>query len=277
MLNPRGVTMLEMLIALTLFGVVAPIATTILVRTLRAYSRQTRQIDEQQQRRALTTVLPAELRALDAADGDIGAMSETAIDLRGSRWLGVTCSALTSAPPAGDPGLLAVTMRRRLFFGVRDIDPQADSVLIYDAGATMGRDPWRPGQVGGVAPATCDDGEPGVRLRIAMDPTDGRAFTQLRRAIGLPLRGFTRVQYRLYRPAGDSGWYVGIQEAGGGLQPLAGPLLRSGFELRYVDADGIATVDPRRVARIDVWLRSASGADSFRTTVALRNNRRLPQ
>lgn len=270
MLNRRAVTLMELLVALTVLGIVSSIVGGIVVRALRASTKQARLIDQQQQRRVLATVLPAELRALDAADGDIAAMSAGEIDMRAMRWLGFTC-----APPRFDarlPERVEITLTRRRFFGLRDIDPGTDSILLYrgPGSSQAGADPWVRAKSIAVVPTPCSDGGPGVRVTIAATSADGPILAAVTGAA--PVRGFERVRYRLYRPATDSGSYVGLQTPGGTLQPLAGPLPPAGFALGFADAAGNPTLDTRRVARIDVVVRTET--ESLATSVALRNNRR---
>ena len=85
---------------------------------------------------------------------------------------------------------------------------------------------------------------------------------------------FTRiVRMSLYR-ASDGRWYLGARDwnvASGRLntiQPVAGPLdpydvnpRRSGLSFRYFDDAAVelrAPFDPGRIARVDVWARSAT-------------------
>jgi hypothetical protein len=107
---------------------------------------------------------------------------------------------------------------------------------------------------------------------------------------GSPVRGFERVTYQLYKPAGDTSWYVGFQPGGGTMQPLIGPVLSNGLSFSYFDSTGAVTAVPARVARIDFVVRArtaqavrkaagsalrAAAIDSVNVSVALRNNRRF--
>ena len=97
LLARRGYTLIELLIALVLLGMVSGAIYKVLVNNQRLYLAQTQQIDLQQNMRAAAAILPAEFRELDAADGDIRAMSATSIRIRAMRLLGWAC--LT--PPLG--------------------------------------------------------------------------------------------------------------------------------------------------------------------------------
>jgi len=105
---------------------------------------------------------------------------------------------------------------------------------------------------------------------------------------GAPVRGFEVVTYQLYRPAGDTSWYLGFQPAGQSMQPLIGPLLSNGITFSYFDSAGTATNNVALVSRIDVVVRARTAravrsggsaplratVDSVNISVALRNNRR---
>src|SRR5437870_6978067 len=85
LLARRGYTLIELLIALVLLGMVSGAIYKVLVNNQRLYLAQTQQIDLQQNMRAAAAILPAEFRELDAADGDIRAMSATSITIRAMR------------------------------------------------------------------------------------------------------------------------------------------------------------------------------------------------
>src|SRR5439155_14329602 len=113
---------------------------------------------------------------------------------------------------------------------------------------------------------------------------------------GAPVRGFTTVTYSLYKPAGDTSYYIGMQTTAAAQQPLVGPVLSTGFALAYYDSLGnnlaapVSAANLTKIARIDITVRGRTaqpvrrvsggtvlGAviDSVSTSVALRNNRRF--
>ena len=71
LLTRRGFTLIELMIALVLLGLVSTAVYKVLVNNQRVYLAQTQTIDLQQNIRAAAAILPAEFRELDAADGDI--------------------------------------------------------------------------------------------------------------------------------------------------------------------------------------------------------------
>lgn len=288
-LTRRGVTLVELLIALVLLGIVSAALYRVLVNNQRVYQSQTQHIDLQQNIRAAVTMLPADLRELDATDGDIQAMSATAITIRAMRYLGILCT-----PPALGAATTGVPMilRRSPFWGVRDINTTTDSLFIYYEGDPNSRkdDDWALARPTVTAAALCPDATAGIAVTIdfANIPSD---LPNVTGAIpnGAPVRGFEAVTYQLFYNDPDTSYYIGIRSGGGALQPIIGPVLRNGLEFAYYDSTGVVTADRDRVARIDITVRgktpqpvrAAAGApaltnavDSVSTSVALRNNRR---
>jgi len=297
-MSRRGFTMIELLVALVLLGIVSTAIYRVLVNNQRLYMAQTQRIDLSQNIRAANTILSAEFRELDAFDGDIVAMGPDSVVIRGMRWLSFVCvPPVLSGVNAGNQ----MTIRGRqvgdpMFFGSRYINETTDSLLIYLDGNQTTRldDYYVPARLSatpgnqqcpavGAVPA-----QPGTRIVF-----DGNfiAGTNLAGAItvGAPVRGFERVKYRLYQPSGDTSWYVGFQPGGQTIQPLIGPLLTNGLTFQYFNAAGAVTAVRTQVARIDVTVRARTTAqvraggqaarraivDSITFSVALRNNRRF--
>jgi hypothetical protein len=266
----RGASQLELLIALTLTGILAASLGRVMRRIQDAYRGQTLTVDRTQTLRVASTLFPAELRELDATDGDIVSMSATAITIRAPRQLAFLCR---DAWTAG-PGALTLTLRDAPRYGLRDLDPRTDSlwVLRRDDIAIAGDD-WVLGAVSAVSSDTCPGGAPGQAVTVVSS-----GATVLPGA-GAPVLGFESLTYRLYRSSGDGQWYVG-QQAGADLQPVLGPVTRDGLAFTYQDSTGAITGQPDRVSLIEVRVRaSASGlaapVDSVVLAVALRNNRRF--
>jgi hypothetical protein len=278
----RGVTLAETLVATVLSGVVVAALHGVLLRGQRFYRAQPQILEVQRGVRAVALLLPAELRGLDASDGDIVAMSDTALTVKAPRALGIVC---------GEPDLSAgrVTVSDRLLFAFRAIDPARDSALLFRDGDTLraADDRWIRAGVAGVGAAPCPDGSPGTRLSVTS--AGGAAELEGVRA-GAPLRTFEMVRYRLYVD-GSRTWWLGLQSYTGGWSattPLAGPLrARDGLRLGFADVDGAPTTVPAAVRRIllsirgrslrtidDAGRRGGSFEDSVFTTVSLRNGAR---
>jgi prepilin-type N-terminal cleavage/methylation domain-containing protein len=279
----RGATLPELLIALTLLGIIAAVVGGVLRRTQDAYRAQTLTIDRAQNLRVASAFLPAELRELDATDGDIEAMAPTAITIRAPRQLAVLCQ-----PPrsAGGPGMLALTVRDSPRYGIRDFNPRTDSLWVLRAGPTADTSAaWVRASIATMSNDTCPDGRPGRTITIALTGGPWSA-PDAGLATGAPVLGFETLTYRLYRSSEDGRWYVG-QQVGADLQPVLGPVTRDGLAFTYFDSSGAITDQPNRVSLVEIRVRaatmepvrSAAGrlvtpVDSVVLAVALRNNRR---
>jgi prepilin-type N-terminal cleavage/methylation domain-containing protein len=300
-MSRRGFTMVELLIALVLLGLVSAALYRVLVNNQRLYFAQTQRIDLSQNIRAAVNILPAEFRELDALDGDILAMTADSIQIRAMRWLSFVCVV------PGLPGAFTMTIRggqtgQPMFFGSRSING-ADGLLVYLDGdpTTRTDDYWVPATItaiGGGGPGTATCPAAGA-VPAAQQPATSVTFngtfiagTNVAGAIpmGAPVRGYESVTYKLYKPAGDTLWYIGFKPAGQTMQPLIGPLIANGLTFSYFAADGSVTANRQQVARIDITVRarttsrvrrggqaatSAIIVDSVSTSVALRNNRRF--
>jgi hypothetical protein len=276
------VTLVELLVGLTLLGLLTAVAAGWLGRLRVAYRTESLTVDRGQNLRAAAAFLPAELREIDAAEGDLVAMGPTAITVRASRQLGVLCGAPL---PAGVPGTVVLPLYDAPRYGLRDFRPSTDSVWILSMEDSLApsRPEWLLGAVVDVTPGACPDGGPGSHLTATLSPTTSLADVA-RVPPGAPILGFEPVTYRLYRSSADGQWYIG-QQTTGTVQPVIGPVTTDGLSFAYFAADGSVTAQPRRVSLIEIRvraptaepLRQATGAlvapiDSVVTVVALRNN-----
>lgn len=145
----------------------------------------------------------------------------------------------------------ALALDRAMTFGVRNI-AAGDSLLIY------GDSTWRPGAALSVSSTPCPD------------------------STEVPVRAFEVVTYRAYR-ASDGAYYIGVRD-GGGLQPIAGPLLPGGLLFSFFDSAGAPAASARAISQIRIRIRMQSAepvtrrgvtallTDSLITRVTLRNN-----
>lgn len=291
MLTRRGFTIVELLVALVLLGLVSAGIYRVLVNNQRIYMAQTQRIDLQQNIRAAVTMLPAEFRELDASDGDIVAMTATSLTVRGSRQLAFICTLPVIGVPAGGVAPVTMTIRAEPFYNVRDFNTATDSIFVYYEGdqGTISDDGWLRGRITAIADLNCTDGTAGRQLATSLVFGVNQIAQTGRIQNGSPVRGYEPVTYSVYQ-AGDSRWYLGYQSrSGGGVrQPLIGPLLdATGVTFEYFDVNGVVTAVPTQVAQIRVTLRAQTAApirtadgpqryvtDSIVTRVSLRNNRR---
>jgi prepilin-type N-terminal cleavage/methylation domain-containing protein len=292
----RGFTLAEVVIALVLLGTITAVTYRLMVTGQRVYRAQTQRIDLQQNIRAAASVLPAELRVLNARDGDILAMSSDSITLRAMRLFAVACDT-----PTLDGGAItsrAVVIRNSLTFGSRMLTA-GDSVLIYyegvpgsprDDGWLRGRLTVDPVTARCAGPEPVAQARPGMTLTVDLAPLDSAQHNGPGMVpLGAPVWGYEITTYKAYRSPSDGLWYLGQRLAGATTQPLFGPLTgASGLTLAYYDSTGAPTSMAADVAEIEIAIRGrtaqpirmpngsdADGVDSLVIRVALRNNRRF--
>src|SRR5690348_8066071 len=126
-----GFTLAELLIALVLLGTIAAVTYRIMTTGQRGYHAHTQRVDLQQSLRAAAAALPAELRVLNARDGDILGMGSDSITIRAMRLFAVACD--TPTLDGGATTGKTVVIRNSLTFGSRMLTA-GDSVLIYYEG-----------------------------------------------------------------------------------------------------------------------------------------------
>src|SRR6266496_885492 len=147
-LSARGFTVMELMVALLILS----IALTAIVQTFathqRTFSAQAQRIGVQQNLRTGLAVLPAELRALNAREGDILKMSASSITIRALRQLAILCQV-----PALGGASVTLTVRQRPIYGVADttkvFDNTKDGVYVFYEGDESLRsdDAWLLGKI----------------------------------------------------------------------------------------------------------------------------------
>ncbi len=275
-----GFTLVELAVAVVLGGVVTAALCRVLQGNQRFYRSQAEILGVQQGLRAVAFVLSAELRELDARDGDLLAAGPDSVTMRAMRTFSVVCA-------APDVAAGSVILADALTFGSRQPDPARDRALVYadDGGAAPGE--WLELDVVGTGDgARCADGSPGTTLRL------GGALAGLESVTpGAPIRTYERTTYRLYADEDGIAWLGERHVASGAwtaLSPVAGPLRRGdGLAFAYFDSAGAAATLPAAVASVGIVVRGLSTGpiavpgrrahgqrypDSLQVRVALRNN-----
>ena len=262
MLTRRGVTLVELLVALALGGIVLGVATGSLLRQ----QRTVRWIDglsgAEVQARSVLRLLADELEPLDAGAGDFAARqaSDSSLEVRAVVAASLSCDssvALTLVPDVALGPPLGVVARP---------PAEGDSAWLYRD--SLG---WRGHRVVSVARRTTACGVPtsaaGATYSLTLDaPASVPAAT--------PVRVTRWERWVVYR-ASDGRWQLGVREWDAPTsrflppQPVAGPFARrapdgrrTGF--RYFDASDAELVpdgtNERAIARVRMTTLSPAGS-----------------
>ena len=247
-LTRRGFTLVELLVAATISGVLA-----VLTGGLVAASAS--RLRDRSERMALEQALRVSLGAAAAMLEPLGADSGAGPDLsqaapggfvaRSSRASGVLCGAAT--------GLLYVRAGAPWWHALRGLVAGRDSLLIATVG---GADRWIVAPLlGAPAPGACPDGSAGFVLPTSVSPA---AAAQI--GAGSPLRIFEPVEFRIYASGGAS--WIGLRQlqTGESIQPLAGPLTGAGLALSYTDWSAVPA-SGSAVAQVTLLVRGITFRD----------------
>jgi prepilin-type N-terminal cleavage/methylation domain-containing protein len=291
-----GFTLVEMLMVLALFGLVAAATMQIIVRQQRFYTSAAEMMSVHANLRDVAAVVPTDLRGISSIGGDIYAMSDSAIDFRLSTGITVICSiAVTRLSVVIPPTTLASRSALTTLIGTPNT---GDTAFVYDEGATsqVNDDSWqRVAVVDTLAAGNCPTytssaAEAAMAKTIAIGTVLNANVVP-----GSVIRFYRRAKYKLYQPTAGGPWYIGYMDCPGGvcggMQAVAGPYMpysatasSTGLRFVYRDSTGAETATPANVARIDVTARAQTTnpvrmpgrpedyfRDSLVVSVALRN------
>jgi prepilin-type N-terminal cleavage/methylation domain-containing protein len=296
MIARRGVTLVELVVALTIGGMVLALVAAISVRQQRLHADISNRTALIEQLRQASTVLPIELRGIALDAGDLRDARDTAIEFRSTIASAVICDTITGglvlAPSDGGD---------TTFSGFLTTIAPGDTAWLFTPGDSA--DHWVPYSVSSsstVVAGACPPGGPEigsvgrtlgrVAIRLAMMPASN--------AVGAVLRVTRPTRYSLYR-GGDGRWYVGARDWNASsnrfntIQPVSGPFNSAaahGLEFQYFDSAGTPLATPvaraHDVALIRVAVRGQSrgamrafagtrgkASDSAIVAISLRNRR----
>ena len=282
----RGVTLIELIMAITVLGIVGGLLTNVLIKQQRFNRALTETADSRSRMRDIATILPTDLRGASSIGRDILTIGLTSMQFRSSIGSSVLCRLAGGAVIELPPTTLA--SGQVLTAWINPPQP-GDVVFIYDDGAGRGNadDSWRQFTItdttsavnaawcpaAGIDPFTQVADNGATRYRITLNAVPNPLTIK----VGAPIRFGREVRYSLFS-ASDANWYVGYQTcapsgavgvagACGAREILAGPVraatadtTTSGLYFLYYRQDGVAitnAADAALIARVGIGLRTS--------------------
>lgn len=224
-LNRRGLSLVELLTALTLTGWIGTLTAKILTGAAFVLRDRSERIGSEHGLRTTAALVRAALQplGLDSLSGaDLLNVASTGFSARTIRGSGTLCAAA--------PGALTARVQSEWWSAERDPVPGRDSLLVGRID-TAG---WR--ALALLSPpqsALCPDGTGGMRLDVN---ADSAALTGV--GPGSPVRVFEGVEVRLYASGPDLWTGLRLIATTQAIQPFAGPMTGAGLRLSYERRDG---------------------------------------
>ena len=284
-------TLVEIMVALVLLGIIGGVIMRVILRQQRFYQGATQIMSTRSQLRQATSVLPVDLRSLSSVGGDVIEATDSSMQFRVNVGTSIVCQIVDGYRVALPPLELASKQTLTSWAGgVPPEDGEAIVAFIYNDSLLAGNeeDRWQEFRLKRVTydaskclgpwfTSIADVGKLRPVLELtSSDPSDGVTGGPISRYIkvGAPVRLARRVQYRLYQDP-DGKWYLGYSEFDRGLgtfkqlSPVSGPYdplpsasgMASGLTFRYYDVSGVeipsgsAATDLARIARVDLVVR----------------------
>lgn len=213
----RGFTLIEIMIAVTLLGIIGSILTMVLVRQQRFHRAVAQVTDARARMRDIATILPTDLRSISTAGKDILAISDTSMQFRAFVGSAIVCNYASTTIIDLPPQELASGNVLASWINPPQVD---DVAYLYDSGTEAGNadDTWKTTRITAVASAADATWCPVSRgfataadaAKLRYRITVNEALAPARIEIGAPIRFAREVRYSVYL-ASDSQWYVGFQ------------------------------------------------------------------
>jgi len=273
----RGFTLVEILVALVAFGIVAAILTRTLVTGQRVTTQQTLRAQMQSNLRVASFVVPNELRMLNqSATTDIMSVLDNEIIYLAMRGYYMLCAVPTSATSLK----VARVTSQDFSFDYRAPVAGDNAFVFYENDTLkMSDDEWVQVSVSNVGSGTCSYPTSGTPAGLTLTLSGGGITGVLARYLpGSPVRTYEITRLAEFTSGGEK--YLGMctGSATCTLEPVVGPLAESnGFLLtRYNDVGtvvtGNSTADRNSLRSLKVrFIAKTAQAVSRGTDVAARS------
>jgi prepilin-type N-terminal cleavage/methylation domain-containing protein len=240
-----GFTLVELMVALVIFVLVAASLYRVLNVSQRTARTQTEKAAMQGSLRSGLQIALAEIQEIWSDEGvgsiagagsAISAMTSTSLTYEAMRGLGMSCAPMT---------ITTITIRESTWRGLM-LPAAGQGIYIFDQGllgAVTTDDIWHDRVISGVAAGTCTGGGGAYVLTLSVPVVTATIM------VPGPVRTHEPMQLGLVASGGRN--WLGIA-AGGALTPLAGPLRSSGtaLSLEYKDKAGATTTTSANVKSI---------------------------
>jgi prepilin-type N-terminal cleavage/methylation domain-containing protein len=265
----RGLTLVELVAAVAVAGVVLAVVANIALRQQRTVLALAGDAALAGQLRDAASMLPMDVRGAAVAAGDLREASDSSIEVRETIASAVVCdtvgSTLALAPPVPGAATFAASVASM---------QAGDTSWLFSPDDSIPS--WRPHRittVGSARASQCLAGGPqltGAALSLARTTISIDSAPPSASLVGRPLRVTRPIRYSLYRSS-DGGWYLGARDWNATtvkfntIQPVAGPFqapVAGAPTFTWFDSSGARLAAPvvsrAKVALLRVTLRGAT-------------------
>jgi hypothetical protein len=237
-LSRRGISVIELVVALALTGLVAALSWSIFAAGAFRLRDRSERMSLEHSLRVVAAVVRAAMEPVgqdSSAGNDLIVALPDRLVTRTTRASGALCAATSVA--------FTAHAASGWWSSLRNPVPGRDSLLIERLSPPSS---WEALALTGVPHSgPCPDGSVGLVLPVI---ADSAALAGV--GAGSPVRVFEEMELRLYTSSGAA--WVGLRSLGTGeaVQPLAGPFTRAGLRLEYRSRSGTPVVDPALVVSV---------------------------
>ncbi len=266
----RGVTLIELLIAMTILAVVASVVAATMLGQQRLFQQTYEMVGVRRELRTAMSLVPIDVRGLSSIGGDISAFTETSLTFRSTIGASIVCEKEGTNTLYLPPEHLT---HNTLTSFVTRPEP-GDTLYTFDEGPLRGAedDAWLALTITSVTPVlTHCMGEPftdpladaaEVRYRVEVEETVPETVL-----LGAGVRFTRHVEYALQESPATKRWYLTQQflRSAGWDAPVvvSGPYdvpERGGMKLVYFDSTGVEVAPggaSTSLARVDLTMQAA--------------------